>query len=132
MNRFMRYSGSKLKFAPTFNEIVKEIDKKIYVEPFLGSGAVFCNLEKEYELYRLNDLNEHVLSIWKFVKECSYNDFKDVLNKVNSFGSIKDSKEDYYSYRAFYNENYHFSDKIEKGAYLYHLANSTITLEKTR
>ena len=45
MNKFFRYSGAKDKFTSLININIKT-DKKIYCEPFIGSGAVLFNLNK--------------------------------------------------------------------------------------
>lgn len=125
--KFIRYQGSKQHFINKFNEITYNLDSKVYIEPFLGSGAIFFNLQKEYEHYILNDLNKDIISIYESFKYLTYNDYEDVKNYIfTTFGDIKNIKESFYNFRNYYNEYYHFTSKIEKGFYLYFLANSCI------
>lgn len=61
MIRLMKYAGAKNDFTPIINEHINQSRKSIYVEPFLGSGAVFFNLEKHFDRYILNDLDNALL-----------------------------------------------------------------------
>jgi DNA adenine methylase len=127
MNRFMRYQGSKMHFIKKFNEITHNLKKDRYVEPFIGSGAILFNLNKGYDEYVINDLNEYVISIYQYFKNSTYEDLQNISKEIqDKFGDIKESKDSYYKFREWYNENYHFSKKIERGGYLYFLANSCI------
>jgi DNA adenine methylase Dam len=125
--RFFRYSGSKYKYVETINKIINKSDKKIYCEPFIGSGAVFFNLEKKFDKYFINDLNPHVYQVYNSFKNCEYTDFKNADNFIKKeFGNLKKSKESYYTYRSWYNTNHYNKDTIESGIYLYFLINSCI------
>lgn len=127
MNRLMWYSGSKINFSEKFNEIIKNESRPVYIESFLGSGAIFCNLEKEFEEYRLNDKNEDIITVWEFIKKYNYGDLMNIFKEVKEkFGDIKTNKESYYNFRNYYNSNYWRTDKPEKGGYLYFIINSTI------
>lgn len=42
--RFFPYAGSKQKAAPLLSEIIRQEGYKLYVEPMVGSGAVFFHL----------------------------------------------------------------------------------------
>ena len=78
-------------------------------------------------MYIINDIDENVIYIWKSVLDFSYKDFVDVKNYIyDKFGDIKTNKESYYNFRNSYNDNLHFTNKKEKGLFLYFLANSCI------
>lgn len=125
--RLFRYAGTKHHAIEFINNLLENLDVKVYFEPFLGSGAVFLNLQKEFKKYFINDKDENVISVFQSFKTINYSDFENVYEKIyNDFGDIKNNKESYYSYRKFYNENYHFTNKTEKGLYLYFLMNSCI------
>jgi DNA adenine methylase len=127
MVRFMRYQGSKIHFVDKFNNLVKNINEDVYIEPFIGSGAIFFNLKKKFKKYIINDLNEHIISIYKSFRDIDYNDYLQALDFIEKeFGNIKECKECYYNFRNWYNKNYHFTNKIEKGIYLHILSGSCI------
>ena len=127
MIRFSWYQGSKMHFIDAFNDIIRQTTKERYIEPFVGSGAVLFNLEREFDEYIINDLNEHVVSMYSAVKELPYSDYCDILKEVaDVFGCIKTNKEAYYNFRNWYNEEYHFTELKEKGLYLHLLTNSCI------
>jgi len=110
-----------------FNELINNANNGVYVEPFLGSGAVFINLPDKFDLYIINDIDKNIMNIWQSVLNFSYKDFVDVKNNIfEIFGDIKNNKDSYYNFRNFYNDYYHFESKEEKGIFLYFLANSCI------
>lgn len=125
--RMMRYSGSKYNFVEIINEIINKSNKKIFIEPFIGSGSVFINTIDKFDEYIINDVDSNIISIWNAIKEFNYKDWSDRKRYIfNKFGDIKNNKESYYNFRNTYNEKIHFTDKKEKGIYLYFLANSCI------
>lgn len=121
----MRYSGSKIKFVPLYQKIIKDIKFDQFIEPYVGSGAIYIN--NEAKSFIINDLNKELISVFKSFKHCNYNKLLEIKQFIfEEFGDIKLSKESYYNYRNWYNEHYHFTDKIEKGFYLCFIINSTI------
>jgi DNA adenine methylase len=66
MKTFFKWQGNKSKH---FKYIIPEIptDFKKYIEPFVGSGAVFLKIQPKRWI--INDLNENNISIWKLAKE---------------------------------------------------------------
>lgn len=121
----IRYSGNKLKFSESFNSLIENNKCDCYCEPFLGSGAIFLNLKKEFKHYFLVEKNEHVYSIWKAFKLYKYNEFKIISDFVCKHWNLR-NKEEYYNFRDYYNKNWHNSSNDLKGFYLYFLANSCI------
>jgi len=127
--RFSRYAGSKIHFVDRFNAITKGLDSKVYVEPFFGSGAVFFNLEKEYDLYVINDINRHVINALKSFRDGDYGMYIALRDEVFSkFGDIKKNKESYYNFRNWFNKEYFDSkkDPLSEGFYFHFLMNSCI------
>lgn len=130
----MRYSGTKFDFSDKFNSIIGNISAKIYYEPFVGGGAIYANLpqttmfnQSTMNEFHINDLNEHIMSIWEFIKHIDYYVLNDISKFIKiKFGDIKSNKESYYAYRDYYNKTYHFTDNALKGGYLYFLVNSCI------
>lgn len=72
MNIVIRYSGSKIKYVQQLNKLVNMSNATTYVEPFLGSGALFLNLKKKFDKYIVNDIDRNVIRIFKSLKEMDY------------------------------------------------------------
>jgi len=66
MRTFIKWYGNKQKYvAKILAEFPTEYNR--YVEPFLGSGAVFLALEPHKWI--LNDLNKDLIGVWNLVRE---------------------------------------------------------------
>lgn len=135
MNKLLRYAGSKENFINLINPEINRTKNNIYVEPFLGSGGIFLNLEKEFDYYIINDIDPAIIKIFKTVKNCNYSDFLDFYNQVlTTFGGIKtkkgDSKEEYkanyYNFRNRFNSKLWKTDTDEEGFALIMLYNSCL------
>ncbi len=92
---FLRYPGSKRRMLsflfyhfPGKNEMSGK-----YVEPFLGSGAVFLSLLPRKAF--LSDINHELIDIFLGIQQ----DYKGVWRKYQNFGT---SREDYYYVRDEY------------------------------
>lgn len=126
-NNLIKYAGTKIKYVDLINKHINQTDGTIYVEPFLGSGSVFLNLEKEFDRYILNDKDRNVIRIFKSFKDADYELFKACENTIlEKFGDIKRDKESYYNFRNTFNKKLYLSDDITEGIYLYFLYNSCI------
>lgn len=121
--RFLKYQGAKYNFIDIINEYINQSSATTYVEPFVGSGAVFFNLEKEFDRYILNDLESHLIMIYESIRDSSYSDFKDMENICTIKYDIKKNKNDYYTFRNKVNE---IDDEYIKGLGMYFLYNSCI------
>jgi len=125
--RFFRYSGSKFDYTSKINNIINNSKSKIYIEPFVGSGAVLFNTSKNFDRYIINDKDKNIIQIYKTFKHINYSDYLIELNFVEKeFGDIKNCKECYYNFRNWFNENYWKSETIKEGIYLHFLANTCI------
>ena len=107
--RIMRYAGNKLYLVPIINKLIEKCNMpfETYIEPFLGSGAIFYNLEYEFSNKILNDLDTNICLIHNAVKDFSFHDYNNMCIDVEkTFGNIKKDKQAYYNFRNFYNETY--------------------------
>lgn len=126
-NNLIKYAGTKIKYTDKINEYINNTEGRIYIEPFLGSGSVFLNLEKKFDRYILNDKDRNVIRIFKSFKDTDYELFKACENTIlEKFGDIKNDKESYYNFRNTFNKKIYLSDDITEGIYLYFLYNSCI------
>jgi DNA adenine methylase len=127
MNRFSRYAGSKMHLVERFNSITKDLQKKIYVEPFFGSGAIFFNLDAEYDLYVINDINEHVINSVRAFREGTYVEYVKEKDRVFAeFGDIRNDKAAYYNFRNAFNERHLGKKTVTEGFQLHFLMNACI------
>ena len=120
--RAFRYAGSKKHLVSYVNKLLSDIDTEnyTYIEPFLGSGIIYYNLEKDFKDVILNDIDKNIIDLHFCFKQ-PYELYQSSLNFVDfNFGDIKNDKRAYYALRKFYNEN--SSDKY----LLLQLANSCI------
>lgn len=82
------YSGAKDRFTRIINADI-QTNKKIYCEPFIGSGAVLFNLNKEFDKYIINDIDRNIIRIYKTFKNISYNTYKTTVDSIfKEFGEF--------------------------------------------
>jgi DNA adenine methylase len=92
---FVKWAGGKKQLLPQFRSL---FPRKIttYIEPFLGSGAVFFYLKKHYNIKNaiLSDINEELINCFQMVR-----DKPDALIKLLKEHKTKRSKPYYYKIR---------------------------------
>ena len=76
---FIKWAGGKEKELPI---ILKNLPSnfKRYIEPFVGGGAVYLNINCENSL--INDKSSELMLLYKLIKEHNA-DFIDSLNEIN-------------------------------------------------
>ena len=79
MKTFIKWMGNKSKHLNKFiNYIPNEYNT--YIEPFVGSGAVFLKLNPKKWI--INDLNKDLINIWKCVKKNP----EEIIKNFKEFG----------------------------------------------
>ena len=132
MLKAFRYAGTKEFLVPKVNDLIRERELSTYIEPFLGSGAIFYNLEHKFSRYIINDLDFPIYLMHNAIKESSYKEyFTQNENIKNTFGDIKKSKDAYYEFRNSWNDMYwnNIQNKLfnkEAGLQLLYLASACI------
>tara|TARA_Y100001958_G_C21149137_1_gene485737 strand:+ start:219 stop:1106 length:888 start_codon:yes stop_codon:yes gene_type:complete len=100
----LKWAGGKSALIPDIKKYIKKFSSNLrfnrYVEPFLGSGAVFLSLveDKEFEFkgYLLNDINQDLINLYKYVKEDPekiirlHKKIKNDFTKLNNYYEIRD------------------------------------------
>jgi DNA adenine methylase len=66
LKTFIRWPGNKSKHLRHILPYIPD-DYNTYIEPFVGSGALFLNLQPDKWI--INDLNKDLIEAWKYVKE---------------------------------------------------------------
>jgi DNA adenine methylase len=131
---FLKWAGGKTQLLTEFERRLPGVIKdknaiKSYVEPFVGGGALFFYLKRNYDIEEsyLFDINKELILAYKTIKT----NYKAIIDKLSEMEQkhLKKSedkrKEHYYKVRENYNLqmkdfNYdEFSEKwIERTAYL--------------
>ena len=87
---FIKWPGGKRWAAPLIARIVRDNLRGTYIEPFLGSGAVFFRLNPKRAL--LTDINADLINTYNCVKE-------DPAKLLRLLKAMPVSEENYYKYR---------------------------------
>lgn len=102
--------GNKYKYLDDINNLIKNKSYDNVIDIFMGSGNILLNISCEYKNIIGNDKVKLLPMIFsqlqikkdKFVIE----DIEKIINKFNRFKS----KEDYYSFRTYWNKQYISND----------------------
>lgn len=124
MRKLYTYMGSKDRHLVLLNNIINNSHSKNYCEPFLGSGSVFLNLQKDFEKYYLNDLQEENILAFKFAKQLNKEFIIRVFNETKSKFPLA-NKEMFYAFRDNLC-NVTDNDKIDKAVYIFRIYNTCI------
>lgn len=79
MRTFIKWEGNKSKYIKKIEPFIPDFDGT-YIEPFIGSGAVFLKVQPKKWI--INDLNSDLINIWKLVK----NNPDYLINTIEKFG----------------------------------------------
>lgn len=90
---FLKWAGGKRWLAPSIQEMIENI-KGRYIEPFLGSGAVFFCLRPNIAL--LNDANKDLINTYRAIQK-NYS----VVVKHLTYHNRCHSKDYYYQMRSY-------------------------------
>ncbi|MFP4697296.1 MAG: DNA adenine methylase [Eubacteriales bacterium] len=109
---FLKWAGGKRQLLNTFNSLYPGnlLNGKIkkYVEPFLGGGAVFFELQRKYSFDEvvLNDINEELILTYKVVQKQCDSLIKKLHLLEDNFIPLNDEDRSkmYYSIREKFNE----------------------------
>lgn len=88
---FLKWVGGKRQLMPTILEhLPNNIKKYNYIEPFIGGGAVFFNLQPKNAI--INDSNEELINVYNTIKnnlEDLITDLKKHHNKAEYFYELR-------------------------------------------
>jgi len=120
MKPLIKWAGGKRRFVKEISEYIPQNSYNRYIEPFLGSGALFFNLEPKEAI--LNDLNMDLINFYYFVKNNPVNLFDEINLLFNDFKNLeKESRREIYKkIRCEYN-NLKNQKTIKKAAMFFFL-----------
>ena len=83
---FLKWAGGKGQLLNKFEELYPqeliEGQIKIYIEPFVGGGAVLFNVLQNYQIKKayINDINKELINCYRCIKA----DVGEVINQLNA------------------------------------------------
>lgn len=96
MKPFLKWAGGKYRVVPQIEKILPK-GKKL-IEPFVGSGAVFLNLD--YQEYLLSDTNKDLINLYNCLKHKK----EDFIKSSKKIFSGYNTEEKFYEQRARFNK----------------------------
>lgn len=92
---FLKWAGGKRSLLPEILARLPDGQFELYIEPFLGGGALFLELYRQRRIKRaiLNDRNPELINTWKMVR-----DKPEAV--VDTFRQWSSTEEEYYAVRA--------------------------------
>lgn len=94
MKSFIKWVGGKAKIFPYIDKLKPENFNK-YIEPFVGSGYVFLNLENTNKII-ISDLNDELINVYLCIKDDYLRliDEIEILNKDSDYFRIRNMDRD--------------------------------------
>lgn len=79
MKTFIRWQGNKSRYIKKIEKVIPIYTGR-YIEPFVGSGALFLNLQPQ--AWIINDLNKELIQCWNNVKDNA----EEIIEKFKELG----------------------------------------------
>lgn len=123
MKPFLKWAGGKTQLL---DEIIlnlpNDIEKKdIYIEPFIGAGAVFFRFleEDRFEKYIINDINKKLINLYKIIRDDIDLLIEFLTEMKIKFLEFEELSEDRSQFYYYVREKFNSNDigKIELAAY---------------
>jgi DNA adenine methylase len=134
---FLKWAGGKGQLLQQFETLYPhDLSKiKVYVEPFIGGGAVFFDFIKKYHFEKiyLNDINEVLILTYKVIRDYP-DELITILNQLETEYlalSPEEREIEFYQIRTEYNIEKHEIDYNDYSARWIHHAAHNLFLNKT-
>ena len=96
----LKWAGGKKKVINDIASLLPTKGKKRLVEPFVGGGAVFLNLD--FEDYLLVDMNQDLITLFNLIKS---QPTQFITDAIKFFTSENNQSEMYYEFRRQFNQS---------------------------
>ena len=106
MRSALKWAGGKKKVISDIASLLPQNGKKRLVEPFVGGGSVFLNLE--FDDYLLVDMNKDLINLFNIIKTQSA---AFITDAEKFFSGDHNQPENYYDFRTQFNQS---SDPYER------------------
>ncbi len=107
---FLKWAGGKGQLINTFDEMfpneLKEGKIKIYIEPFVGGGAVLFYVLQNYDIEKayINDINRELINCYRCIKADVNEVVKQLAMLEKEYLSCDDRTKYFYNVRDRYND----------------------------
>ena len=113
-NKLMQWQGGKLRLAKKINSALST-PYHTYIEPFVGSGGLFLNIDWTDCNHIINDLDKGIYSLWKVLGSSRYIEF------AEEFCKIPVNSKYFTSFRSQKKTGYPDNDEFQKALIIYYL-----------
>lgn len=96
----LKWAGGKKKVIDDIATLLPTKGKRRLVEPFVGGGSVFLNLD--FDEYLLIDMNQDLITLFNFIKS---RPAQFILDAAKLFNSENNQPEKYYELRKQFNQS---------------------------
>lgn len=100
MRSALKWAGGKKKVVHEIASLLPKRGKKRLVEPFVGGGSVFLNLD--YEEYLLVDMNQDLINLFNIIKN---QPIEFIAEAQKFFNGNNNHPETYYELRSQFNQS---------------------------
>ena len=107
----LKWAGGKYRLLEQIKKVLPEGNR--LVEPFVGAGSVFLNLN--YSNYWINDINKDLINLYQVIQT----NHRYLLEQVENLFKCGNNKESYYFNRQIFNERK--QDKITQASLFLYL-----------
>lgn len=92
---FLKWAGGKRSLLPEILDRMPDREFDLYVEPFLGGGALFLELYRQGRIKKaiLNDRNPELIRTWRMIRD-------NPTGVINSYKQWQSDEDTYYKVRA--------------------------------
>ena len=118
---FIKWAGGKTRLIGEIEKVIgNKLDgKKTYIEPFVGSGAVFLSMIEKHDFERIiiNDLNSSLIGAYVHIQKYPEALKTELRSLEKRYSDSKDKTKFYYSTREKFNKNCEENkDAVERSA----------------
>lgn len=100
MRSALKWAGGKKKVVNDIASLLPSKGKKRLVEPFVGGGSVFLNLD--FDEYLLVDMNKDLIALFNLIKN---HPTRFILDAAKLFNGENNLPEKYYEFRSQFNQS---------------------------